>query len=59
MKTIYPCFSGDSNGPSEAEDRVLSWDPLILSAVVEEKTTWSPGLPLDGLPVVLRQAQET
>ncbi|KAH0517001.1 Cell adhesion molecule [Microtus ochrogaster] len=53
---------GDSNGPSDAEDRALSWDPLILSAVVEdctEKTTWSPGLPLEGLPVVLRQAQET
>ncbi|KAM7337833.1 hypothetical protein ACRRTK_003952 [Alexandromys fortis] len=53
---------GDSNGPSDAEDRALSWDPLILSAVVEdcvEKTTWSPGRPLEGLPVVLRQAQET
>ncbi|XP_031201209.1 cell adhesion molecule-related/down-regulated by oncogenes [Mastomys coucha] len=54
---------GDSSGHSEAEDKVLSWNPLILSPVSEdcgEKTAWSPpGSPLDGLPVVLQQAQET
>uniref|UniRef100_O35158-2 Isoform 2 of Cell adhesion molecule-related/down-regulated by oncogenes n=1 Tax=Rattus norvegicus TaxID=10116 RepID=O35158-2 len=54
---------GDSSGHSEAEDKVFSWSPLILSPVLEdcsEKTAWSPpGPPLDGLSVVLQQAQET
>lgn len=56
-----PCFSGDSSGHSEAGDKVFSWNPL--PPVLEdcgEKTAWSPsGPPLDGLPVVLQQAQET
>ncbi|XP_036049280.1 cell adhesion molecule-related/down-regulated by oncogenes isoform X2 [Onychomys torridus] len=53
---------GEGSGCSEAEGKVLSWNPLILSPVLEdctEKTAWSPGLPLDGLSVVLQQAQET
>lgn len=54
---------GDSSGHSEAEDKVFSWNPLILSPVLEdcgEKTARSPpGPPLDGLSVVLQQAQET
>lgn len=54
---------GDSSGHSEAEDKVFSWSPLILSPVLEdcsEKTAWCPpGPPLDGLSVVLQQAQET
>jgi hypothetical protein len=58
-----PCFAGDSSGHSEAEDKVFSWNPLILSPVLEdcgEKTARSPpGPPLDGLSVVLQQAQET
>nr|XP_006979852.2 cell adhesion molecule-related/down-regulated by oncogenes isoform X3 [Peromyscus maniculatus bairdii] len=53
---------GEGSSCSGAEDKVLSWNPLILSPVLEdctEKTAWSPGLPLDGLSVVLQQAQET
>lgn len=54
---------GDSSGHSEAEDKVFSWNPLILSPVLEdcgEKTASSlPGPPLDRLSVVLQQAQET
>nr|XP_004665521.1 cell adhesion molecule-related/down-regulated by oncogenes isoform X1 [Jaculus jaculus] len=55
--------TGDSTGHLETDDRMLSWNPLILSPVLEdctEKTAWSPpGLPLDSLSEVLQQAQET
>ncbi|XP_029420217.1 cell adhesion molecule-related/down-regulated by oncogenes isoform X2 [Nannospalax galili] len=54
---------GDSSGHSETEDKILSWNPLILSPILEdstEKTTWSPsGTALDALSGVLQQAQET
>lgn len=39
------CFSGDSYVPSEAENNILSWNPLIFPPVAKdcaEKTPWSP-----------------
>ncbi|XP_008581945.1 PREDICTED: cell adhesion molecule-related/down-regulated by oncogenes [Galeopterus variegatus] len=54
---------GDSCVHSETENKILSWNPLILSPVSEdctEKTTWSPpGTPLDSSSGVLQQPQET
>ncbi|XP_043307325.1 cell adhesion molecule-related/down-regulated by oncogenes [Cervus canadensis] len=54
---------GDSCVPSEAENNILSWNPLILPPVSKdctEKTPWSPpGTPVDSPPGVLQQPQET
>lgn len=57
------CFSGDSCVHSETENKILSWNPLILPEVSKdctEKTTWSPsGISLDSPAGVLQQPQET
>lgn len=57
------CFSGDSCVPSETENKILSWNPLILPPVSKdyaEKTPWSPpGIPVDSPSGVLQQSQET
>lgn len=57
------CFSEDSCVHSETENKILSWNPLILPSVSEdctEKTIWSPpGIPLDSPSGVLQQHQET
>ena len=57
------CFSEDSCVPSEAENNILSWNPLIFPPVAKdstEKTPWSPpGTPVDSPPGVLQQPQET
>ncbi|XP_008066266.1 cell adhesion molecule-related/down-regulated by oncogenes [Carlito syrichta] len=54
---------GDSCVHSETENKILSWNPLILPPVSEdcaEKTMWSsPSIPLDGSSGVLQQPQET
>ncbi|XP_047608779.1 cell adhesion molecule-related/down-regulated by oncogenes [Phacochoerus africanus] len=54
---------GDSCVHSETENKILSWNPLILPPVstdCTEKTTWSsPGIPLDSPSGVLQQPQET
>ncbi|XP_060259984.1 cell adhesion molecule-related/down-regulated by oncogenes isoform X2 [Ovis aries] len=54
---------GDSCVPSEAENNILSWNPLIFPPVTKdctEKTPWSPpGTPVDSPPGVLQQPQET
>ncbi|KAM5226219.1 cell adhesion molecule-related/down-regulated by oncogenes isoform 1-T5 [Hipposideros larvatus] len=54
---------GDSCVHSETENKILSWNPLILPPVSKdstEKTTWSPpGIPLDSPSGVLQQPQET
>ncbi|XP_070313469.1 cell adhesion molecule-related/down-regulated by oncogenes isoform X2 [Odocoileus virginianus] len=54
---------GDSCVPSEAENNILSWNPLILPPVSKdctEKTPWCPpGTPVDSPPGVLQQSQET
>ncbi|XP_057605710.1 cell adhesion molecule-related/down-regulated by oncogenes isoform X3 [Hippopotamus amphibius kiboko] len=57
------CNRGDSCVPSETENRILSWNPLILPPVSKdcsEKTPWSPpGIPVDSPSGVLQQPQET
>lgn len=54
---------GDSCVHSETENRILSWNPLILPPVSKdctEKTTWSPpGIPLDSPSGVLQQPPES
>ncbi|XP_069421535.1 cell adhesion molecule-related/down-regulated by oncogenes isoform X2 [Ovis canadensis] len=54
---------GDSYVPSEAENNILSWNPLIFPPVAKdctEKTPWSPpSTPVDSPPGVLQQPQET
>ncbi|XP_058924455.1 cell adhesion molecule-related/down-regulated by oncogenes isoform X1 [Kogia breviceps] len=54
---------GDSCVPSETENNILSWNPLILPPVSKdctEKTPWSPpGIPVDSPSGVLQQSQET
>ncbi|KAM9080460.1 cell adhesion molecule-related/down-regulated by oncogenes isoform 1-T3 [Megaptera novaeangliae] len=54
---------GDSCVPSETENKILSWNPLILPPVSKdctEKTPWSPpGIPVDSPSGVLQQSQET
>ncbi|XP_073760049.1 cell adhesion molecule-related/down-regulated by oncogenes isoform X2 [Callorhinus ursinus] len=54
---------GDSCVHSETENKILSWNPLILPLVSKdctEKTTWSPpGIPLDSPAGILQQPQET
>ncbi|XP_073922511.1 cell adhesion molecule-related/down-regulated by oncogenes isoform X2 [Castor canadensis] len=54
---------GDRSGHSDTENKILSWNPLVLSPVLEdctEKTSWSPPvIPLDSPSGVLQQPQET
>ncbi|KAF6277710.1 cell adhesion associated, oncogene regulated [Rhinolophus ferrumequinum] len=54
---------GDSCVHSETENKILSWNPLILPSVSKdctEKTTWSPPvIPLDSPSGVLQQPQES
>uniref|UniRef100_A0A667HND0 Cell adhesion associated, onco regulated n=1 Tax=Lynx canadensis TaxID=61383 RepID=A0A667HND0_LYNCA len=54
---------GESCVHSETENKILSWNPLILphgSKDCTEKTAWSPpGIPLDSPSGVLQQPQET
>ncbi|XP_004689173.1 PREDICTED: cell adhesion molecule-related/down-regulated by oncogenes [Condylura cristata] len=53
---------GDSCVHSETENKILSWNPLILPPASEdciEKTAWAPDIPLDSPSGVLQQPQET
>ncbi|KAM5246745.1 cell adhesion molecule-related/down-regulated by oncogenes [Ctenodactylus gundi] len=53
---------GDSHGHLETENKILSWNPLILPPVSEDcswEAAWSPGIPLDSSSAVLQQPQET
>lgn len=61
LEDMAECDLEDNCGHSETENKMLSWNHLILPAVSKDCTekTWSPDIPLDTPSGTLHQPQET